>query len=211
MILAFYRSSEDPNVFIVNDFQSPLQVIISDHLMLCAVIIVFILLLANTFYHNIRQRTLSSLELPSSLPVASGQSVYPLDGGSSNENQGRTSADIGNRVSSVIQSGLRKQKSHDPTRDLSIHLLEKFSLVTKFARDTTTQLFSENNGFGTVDKRWNNQPVHSYPEKLSNIAEEKHNEIRHSYSENDLLKDEEISNDIDVPADPLEVMIIFLL
>ncbi|KAG7533958.1 Small G protein signaling modulator 1/2 Rab-binding domain [Arabidopsis thaliana x Arabidopsis arenosa] len=168
------RSSEDPNVFIVNDFQSPLQ------------------------------RTLSSLELPSSLPVASGQSVYPLDGGSSNENQGRTSADIGNRVSSVIQSGLRKQKSHDPTRDLSIHLLEKFSLVTKFARDTTTQLFSENNGFGTVDKRWNNLPIHSYPEKLSNIAEEKHNEIRHSYSENDLLKDEEISNDIDVPADPLE-------
>jgi hypothetical protein len=180
MILAFYRSSEDQNVFIVNDFQSPLQ------------------------------RTLSSLELPSSLPVASGQSVYPLDGGSSSENQRRTSSDVGNRVSSVSQSGFRKQKSHDPTRDLSIHLLEKFSLVTKFARDTTTQLFSENNGFGSIDKRWNNQPVHSYPEKLSNIAEEKHHEIRHSYSENDLLKDDEISY-IDVPADPLEVTIIFFV
>lgn len=151
------------------------------------------------------------MELPSSLPVASGQSIYPLDGGSSNVNQGRTSADVGNRVSSVSQYGLRKQKSHDPTRDLSIHLLEKFSLVTKFARDTTTQLFSENNGFGSVDKRWNNQPVHSYPEKLSNIAEEKRHQIPHSYSENDLLKDEEISNDIDVPADPLEVRINFFI
>ncbi|XP_010482627.1 PREDICTED: TBC1 domain family member 15-like isoform X4 [Camelina sativa] len=173
------RSAEDANVFLVNDFQSPLQ------------------------------RTLSSLELPSSLPVASG--LYPSDGGTSNENQGRASADAGNRVSSVSQYGLRKQKSHDPTRDLSIHLLEKFSLVTKFARDTTTQLFSENNGFGSIDKRWNNQPVHSYPEKLSNIAEEKHHENPHSYPENDPFKDEEISNDdeeisndVDVPADPLE-------
>ncbi|KAL1206747.1 Rab GTPase-activating protein 22 [Cardamine amara subsp. amara] len=168
------RSAEDASVFLVNDFQSPLQ------------------------------RTLSSLELPSSLPVASGQSTYPSDGGSLNENQGRTSSDVGNRVSSLSQYGLRKHKSHDPTRDLSIHLLEKFSLVTKFARETTTQLFSENNGFGSADRRWNNQPVHSYSDKLSNIAEEKHHEISHSYSENDLLKDEDISNDIDVPADPLE-------
>lgn len=150
------------------------------------------------------------MELPSSLPVASGQSTYPSDRGSSNENQGRTSAGVDNRISSVSQYGLRKHKSHDPTRDLSIHLLEKFSLVTKFARETTTQLFSENNGFGSVDKRWNNQPVHSYPEKLSNIAEEKHHESSHSYPETELLNDEEISNDIDVPADPLEVRIIFL-
>ncbi|KFK26862.1 hypothetical protein AALP_AA8G303600 [Arabis alpina] len=168
------RSAEDANVFLVNDFQSPLQ------------------------------RTLSSLELPSSLPIASGQSTYPSDGGgSSNENQGSTSAGVDNRISRVSQYGLRKQKSHDPTRDLSIHLLEKFSLVTKFARETTTQLFSENNGFGSIDKRWINQPVHSYPEKLSNIAEEKHHESSHSYPETE-LNDEEISNDIDVPADPLE-------
>ncbi|CAH2070218.1 unnamed protein product [Thlaspi arvense] len=164
------RSGEDANVFLVNDFQSPLQ------------------------------RTLSSLELPSSLPVASGQSTYPLDGGSSSDSQGRTSAGVDNRVSQYVS---RKQKSHDPTRDLSIHLLEKFSLVTKFARDTTTQLFSENNGFGSVDKRWNNQPVHSYSEKLTNIAEEKDNENHHSYPEKEHLNDEEI-NLVDVPADPLE-------
>ncbi|KAJ0267246.1 RabGAP/TBC domain-containing protein [Hirschfeldia incana] len=166
------RSGEDANVFIVNDFQSPLQ------------------------------RTLSSLALPSTLPVASGQSIYPLDGGSSSENQGTTSAGVDNRVSTVSRYGLRKQKSHDPARDLSIHLLEKFSLVTKFARETTTQLFSENNGFGSVDKRWNNQPVHSYPEKLSNIAEEKYHESPHSYPVNE--HDEETPNIVDVPADPIE-------
>lgn len=141
------------------------------------------------------------MELPSSLPVASGQSTYPSDGGGSSND---------NRISSFSQYGLRKQKSHDPTRDLSIHLLEKFSLVTKFARETTTQLFSENNGFGSIDKRRNNQPVHSYPEKLSNIAEEKHHESSHSYPETERLNNEEISNDIDVPADPLEVRILFL-
>lgn len=168
------RSAEDANVFIVNDFQSRLQ------------------------------KTLSSLELPSSLPVASGQSTYPLDEVYSNESQGGTSAGVDNRVSNLSQYGLRKQKSHDPTRDLSIHLLEKFSLVTKFARETTTQLFSENNGFGSAGKRWNNQPVHSYPEKLSNIVEEKHDENPHSYPEKEHLNDEEIYNDIDVPADPLE-------
>ncbi|ESQ43258.1 hypothetical protein EUTSA_v10012867mg [Eutrema salsugineum] len=169
------RSAEDANVFLVNDFQSPLQ------------------------------RTLSSLELPSSLPVASGQSTYPSDGGSSNDNnQGRTSAGVDNRVSRFSQYGPRKHKNHDPTRDLSIHLLEKFSLVTKFARETTTQLFSENNGFGSVDKRWNNQPVHNYDEKLSNIAEEKDHEGPHSYPEKDHLNDEEIPITVDVPADPLE-------
>ncbi|CAG7892710.1 unnamed protein product [Brassica rapa] len=168
------RSAEDANVFIVNDFQSRLQ------------------------------KTLSSLELPSSLPVASGQSTYPLDEVYSNENQGGTSAGVDNRVSNLSQYGLRKQKSHDPTRDLSIHLLEKFSLVTKFARETTTQLFSENNGFGSAGKRWNNQPVHSYPEKLSNIVEEKHDQNPHSYPEKEHLNDEETYNDIDVPADPLE-------
>lgn len=162
---------------------------------------------ANTFYVYIRQRTLSSLALPSSLPVASGQSTYPLDGGSSSENQGRTSAGVDNRVS---QYGLRKQKSHDPTRDLSIHLLEKFSLVTKFARETTTQLFSENNGFGSVDKRWNNQPVHNYSEKLSNIAEEKHHESSHNPEKDPLYDEETPIHIVDVPADPLEVRIIFL-
>lgn len=151
------------------------------------------------------------MELPSSLPVASGQSTYPLDEVYSNESQGGTSAGVDNRVSNLSQYGLRKQKSHDPTRDLSIHLLEKFSLVTKFARETTTQLFSENNGFGSAGKRWNNQPVHSYPEKLSNIVEEKHDENPHSYPEKEHLNDEETYNDIDVPADPLEVRIIFSL
>lgn len=39
MLLAFYRSAEDASVFLVNDFQSPLQVIILNHLMLVRVMI----------------------------------------------------------------------------------------------------------------------------------------------------------------------------
>lgn len=41
--LSFYRSAEDANVFIVNDFQSPLQVPISNHLMLDGVMILLYL------------------------------------------------------------------------------------------------------------------------------------------------------------------------
>lgn len=42
--LTFYRSAEDANVFIVNDFQSRLQVTITNHLMLCGVIILVYLM-----------------------------------------------------------------------------------------------------------------------------------------------------------------------
>lgn len=49
--------------------------------------------------------------------------------------------------SSMSQYGSKqKHKSNDPGRDLSIQVLEKFSLVTKFARDTTSSLFRDNSG-----------------------------------------------------------------
>ncbi|AQK54627.1 RabGAP/TBC domain-containing protein [Zea mays] len=43
-------------------------------------------------------------------------------------------------------SSKQNHKSNDPGRDLSIQVLEKFSLVTKFARDTTSSLFRDNSG-----------------------------------------------------------------
>ncbi|KAI4376679.1 hypothetical protein MLD38_014415 [Melastoma candidum] len=51
--------------------------------------------------------------------------------------------------------GGSRPKVHDPARDLSIQVLEKFSLVTRFARETTSQLFREgpNNGIGGHEKR----------------------------------------------------------
>jgi hypothetical protein len=146
------RSAEDANVFVVNDFQSPLQ------------------------------KTLSSLELPMAVSIASGHSPSISASESSIlENKGRTDGFNQDFSSSISQyNGRHRQKS----QDLSIQVLEKFSLVTKFARDTTSQLFREipPNGF---DRKIHRQPDLDYPEKTS-------------------IDEEKVSNDHPVPADPLE-------
>lgn len=52
--------------------------------------------------------------------------------------------------SSMSEYGSKqKHKSNDPGRELSFQVLEKFSLVTKFARETTTSLFRENHSSGS--------------------------------------------------------------
>jgi hypothetical protein len=52
--------------------------------------------------------------------------------------------------SSMSEYGSRqKHKSNDPGRDISLQVLEKFSLVTKFARDTTSSLFRDNHSSGS--------------------------------------------------------------
>ncbi|KAJ4708222.1 RabGAP/TBC domain-containing protein [Melia azedarach] len=133
------RSAEDANVFLVNDFQNPLQ------------------------------RTLSSLELPRVVSVASGPSTpSPVSDSPSNES------------SSISQvNGRQRLKVHDPARDISIQVLEKFSLVTRFARETTSQLFREShsNGFGAFEKRYNNQSVEDFSHKASNDEEKTVDEI----------------------------------
>ncbi|CAL9028062.1 unnamed protein product [Prunus brigantina] len=136
------RSADDANVFLVNDFQNPLQ------------------------------RTLSSLELPRALSVANGQSTSVSVGEtSSDENQERTSGDVyEGSISSSQYNERQRQRVHDPARDLSIQVLEKFSLVTKFARETTSQLFRDNhsNGYGAIERRSNNLSPIDYPQKASN-------------------------------------------
>ncbi|KAK4756995.1 hypothetical protein SAY87_007122 [Trapa incisa] len=123
------RSAEDANVFLVNDFESRLQ------------------------------RTLSSLELPRAVSVANLQlesTSVPLGELPSNENQDISHANAADASSSAcLYNGRARQKVHDPARDLSIHVLEKFSLVTRFARETTSQLFREslNNGFVSANER----------------------------------------------------------
>ncbi|KAJ4826125.1 hypothetical protein Tsubulata_038636 [Turnera subulata] len=157
------RSLEDANVFLVNDFQSPLQ------------------------------RTLSSLELPgAAASVPNGLSLAL----SSNESQSygnldRTGGAISDGTSSFSQNhGRQRHKSNDPARDLSIHVLEKFSLVTKFARDTTSQLFRENhgNGFGGLERKSYSHESVDIPRKAS--------------------KDEEkIIDEHPVPPDPIEKLL----
>ncbi|XP_041005955.1 TBC1 domain family member 17-like isoform X1 [Juglans microcarpa x Juglans regia] len=139
------RSAEDANVFLVNDFQNPLQ------------------------------KTLSSLELPRAVSVVSEPSMSVSVGESPlNDNQEITDAGVRSETSSVSQYNVKqRQKGHDPARDLSIQVLEKFSLVTKFARETTSQIFREShgNGFGAIERRSHNHSALDSAQKASNIAE----------------------------------------
>ncbi|XP_021276020.1 TBC1 domain family member 17 isoform X2 [Herrania umbratica] len=139
------RSAEDANVFLVNDFENPLQ------------------------------RTLSSLELPRAVSIASVPSTpVSVRGSASRENEERTDVGVHDENSSTSRyNGRQRQKVHDPARDLSIHVLEKFSLVTKFARETTSQLFREthSNGFDAFERRNTNQSVLDYNHKVDEDEE----------------------------------------
>ncbi|KAK5829776.1 hypothetical protein PVK06_013569 [Gossypium arboreum] len=113
--IVLLRLAEHANVFLVNDFQNPLQ------------------------------RTLSSLELPRAVSLSIVPSM-PVSGGesASQENGERTDVDVLDGSPSIRQFYRReRQKVHDPARDISMQVLEKFSLVTKFAREATSQLFWE--------------------------------------------------------------------
>ncbi|XVF34612.1 hypothetical protein REPUB_Repub18cG0074100 [Reevesia pubescens] len=140
------RSADDANVFLVNDFQSPLQ------------------------------RTLSSLELPMAIAMASAPSAPVSVGEStSHEKEERTDVIFHDGSASISHyNGRQRPKVHDPARDISIQVLEKFSLVTKFARETTSQLFREahNNGFSPFEKRNSYQSALDYSHKPSDDAEE---------------------------------------
>ncbi|PSS20939.1 TBC1 domain family member 15 like [Actinidia chinensis var. chinensis] len=154
------RSAEDANVFLVNDFQDRLQ------------------------------RTLSSLELPRAVAVANGLSSSVSGSESlSIENQEKTEGvAFDGSASHIQQNGRRKPKVQDPARDLSIQVLEKFSLVTRFARETTSHIFREshNDSHGANQRRT-------------------HNETPHDYPSNDTSKDvEKVPDEIPVASDPLE-------
>eukprot|EP00252_Welwitschia_mirabilis_P020499 TRINITY_DN5046_c0_g1_i3.p1 TRINITY_DN5046_c0_g1~~TRINITY_DN5046_c0_g1_i3.p1 ORF type:complete len:672 (+),score=142.29 TRINITY_DN5046_c0_g1_i3:181-2196(+) len=118
------RSADDANVFLVNDIQDPLQ------------------------------RSLTSLQLRGALPVANSRSSL-TEQGSLAEIQLTNDASTHNRPNKYSdvssESGSTRERTRDPARDISIHVLEKFSLVTKFARDTTAQLFGEHKLSGSMD------------------------------------------------------------
>ncbi|MBA0835591.1 hypothetical protein Goarm_007863, partial [Gossypium armourianum] len=101
-------------------------------------------------------RTLSSLELPRAVSLSIVPST-PVSGGesASQENGERTDVDVLDGSPSIRQFYRReRQKVHDPARDISMQLLEKFSLVTKFAREATSQLFWEtpSNAFSLFER-----------------------------------------------------------
>lgn len=95
-----------------------------------------------------------------------------LDESTLSENEERNDNGVNNASVSVPQFHRRpRHKAHDPARDISIQVLEKFSLVTKFARETTSQLFRENqtNGFSTNERRTQIQ-TNLDPPKSSSVA-----------------------------------------
>jgi hypothetical protein len=144
-------------------------------------------------FNRVLQKTLSSLELP--VYIASGPSASVSDGGESSscELQERIGDSIRDEIPRPSQNpGRQKHKSHDPARDLTIHVLEKFSLVTKFARDTSSQLFRESNsnGYGAVERKSSSYTLPDVPHKPSMDAE---------------IALEEGP----VPSDPLEVTIFY--
>ncbi|MCD9638256.1 hypothetical protein HAX54_022108 [Datura stramonium] len=149
------RSAEDANIFLVNDFQDPLQ------------------------------RTLSSLELPRAVSVANRPTSSVARSESSSS---RTDGEALDKNSTYIQQNGRQRQKHNDPRNLSIQVLEKFSLVTRFARETKSQLLRESHGDGFISN-----------------AMRKHDKKPNSYSfaveSNDVHKPFE---DIPVPAESLE-------
>ncbi|KAI6681604.1 hypothetical protein NL676_035485 [Syzygium grande] len=143
------RSADDANAFLVNDFQNPLQ------------------------------RTLSSLELPRAV-VANGLSASTsISAPHSAEKQPIDDGSVSGEVASLsLYNGRPRPKVHDPARDLSIQVLEKFSLVTRFARETTSQLLREslNNGYGN-DRRDHSLHHHDYSYKPSTEPEKAPEEV----------------------------------
>ncbi|XP_073291019.1 GTPase-activating protein gyp7-like, partial [Primulina huaijiensis] len=137
------RSAEDANVFLVNDFQNPLQ------------------------------RTLSSLELPRAVPVSSVTSPTLLANELPSSDDHEKDASNKSFGSSFRENDRLRRKHHDPARDLSIQVLEKFSLVTRFARETTSQLFRDGHidGFFPIEERKGDQSSKEYHPSTSDDSE----------------------------------------
>lgn len=104
------------------------------------------------------QRSLTSLELTEAppLPVTvepapnvmkKGEDVQPVLEESS--------------TSSILQTSVYRQgPRREASRDI-INVLEKFSMVTKFARDTTAHLFGESRLLGNSEMDFDRAPMRS--------------------------------------------------
>ncbi|KAH0649887.1 hypothetical protein KY284_029799 [Solanum tuberosum] len=156
------------------------------------------------------QRTLSSLELPRAVSVANSptSSIAPSESSFS-----RTDGEALDKNSAVIQQNGRQRQKHNDPRHLSIQVLEKFSLVTRFARETKSQFLREAHGDGFIsnamkkhDKKPNNyssvvesNDVHKPLEDVhvpANSSEESSCEI-HNKNEEAAMRDENLEYDYD--------------
>lgn len=129
------------------------------------------------------QRTLSSLELPRALSHVPS----PMCESPTTPDPEKSELD---KSSNNFQQNGRRQKNHDPARDISIQVLEKFSLVTRFARETTSQLFRESYQDSFSSKEgWKDAPLSPA--------------YNHEAASNDSPK---VPDEVSVAADPVEVI-----
>jgi len=134
------------------------------------------------------------LELPGVVSIA----ATSTSGSSVNQEKADGSGYDGIAISQSI--GRPRHKFNDPARDLSIQVLEKFSLVTKFARETTSQLFREPSGDHTFFNEGRKQSqTHSAPDTPPRL-------VSHELQ---TIEDEIPVPKAPVPADPLEVKFSF--
>lgn len=117
-------------------------------------------------------------------------SIGPNESFTSGNDEGTSGNAYERNSISNLQNGKQKPKFNDPSKDLSINVLEKFSLVTRFARETTSQLFrdAQIDGFLAHERRKNNK----YSSNHSQIV---------AYDDSD-----ELPEVVPVAADPLEVV-----
>lgn len=126
------------------------------------------------------------MELPGAVSVANS----PLSSIASSESSPSwTDGGAPDKSSTYVQqNGSQRQKHNDP-RHFSIQVLEKFSLVTRFARETKSQLLREAHGDGFISN-----------------ARRKHDKKPNNYSFVVESSDvHEPLEDVPVPADSLEV------
>lgn len=114
------------------------------------------------------------------MAVSAANIPTPANGSPSGADQERISSD---KISGK-PNGWQRPKHQDPARDLSIQVLEKFSLVTRFARETTSQLFREMDGFTPSEGR-------KHDHALITASHDSHR----------------VPNEVPVVPDPLEVLL----
>jgi TBC1 domain family member 15 len=89
--------------------------------------------------------------------------------------------------------------------DLSMQVLEKFSLVTRFARETTSSLFKENHG--------NQYPYDKFLDKhesiLNNKEENRHEEDVTSHESSSVASDVSEVYFFDLPANTFRMKVIY--
>ncbi|CAM6040444.1 unnamed protein product [Sphagnum compactum] len=136
------RTNDDANVYLVNDVQDPLQ------------------------------RSLTSLELTEVPHVsavvsstANNVDTYPNVPKPDEDNKNVTDGTDSNNMR--LSEHRQHKNSRDPARDLSIQVLEKFSMVTKFARETKAQLFGESRLLGNSEMDLDRAPNRSREDNTS--------------------------------------------